>query len=141
MRKALFILGQLNDVDVEWLAYNGERRRLSAGEVIVREGEPLDALFITLNGQLAVTLRDGRQVAQLGVGEVVGEIAFVDSSPPSATVTALGDALVLSLAKALLQRRLADDPAFAARFSGSKRVNAWQRLRAAQDTQGAPPWW
>jgi CRP-like cAMP-binding protein len=130
MRKALFILGQLNDVDVEWLAHNGERRRLSAGEVIVREGEPLDALFITLNGQLAVTLRDGRQVAQLGVGEVVGEIAFVDSSPPSATVTALGDALVLSLAKALLQRRLADDPAFAARFYRALAIFLADRLRA-----------
>jgi len=43
MRKALFILGQLSDVDVEWIAHNGERRRLSDGEVIVREGVPLDA--------------------------------------------------------------------------------------------------
>src|SRR5215470_1319945 len=76
MRKALFILGQLNDDDVEWLAHNGERRRLGAGEVIVREGEPLNALFITLNGRLVVTLSDGKEVARLGVGEVVGEIAF-----------------------------------------------------------------
>ena len=93
MRKALFILGQLNDVDIEWIAHNGERRRLSDGEVIVREGVPLDALFITLDGQLSVTLRDGQEVARLGIGEVVGEIAFVDSTPPSATVTAVGNAL------------------------------------------------
>jgi CRP-like cAMP-binding protein len=130
MRKALFILGQLSDVDVEWIAHNGERRRLSDGEVIVREGEPLDALFITLDGQLSVTLRDGQEVARLGVGEVVGEIAFVDSTPPSATVTAVGNALVLSLAKTALQRRLTADPEFAARFYRALAIFLADRLRA-----------
>src|SRR5260221_14707240 len=130
MRKALFILGQLNDVDIEWIAHNGERRRLGDGEVIVREGVPLDALFITLDGQLSVTLRDGQEVARLGVGEVVGEIAFVDSTPPSATVTAVGNALVLSLAKTALQRRLTADPEFAARFYRALAIFLADRLRA-----------
>jgi CRP/FNR family transcriptional regulator, cyclic AMP receptor protein len=92
MRKVLFILGQLNDTDVEWLAHQGARRRLADGDVIVREGEAIDNLFITLSGQFRVTLRDGREVARLGAGEVVGEIAFVDSALPSATVTATGRA-------------------------------------------------
>ena len=85
MRKALYILGQLNDADVDWMASNGRRQRLSDGEVIVHEGASLEALFITLEGELRVTLGDGTEVARLGAGEVVGEIAFVDSSPPSAT--------------------------------------------------------
>ena len=82
MRKALFILGQLSDGDVEWLAQHGERRRLADGETIVREGHALEALFITLDGRLRVTIGGGEEVAQLGAGEVVGEIAFVDSAPP-----------------------------------------------------------
>ena len=129
MRKALFILGQLNDSDVEWLARRGERRRLADAEVIVKEGEPVDALFITVAGQLRVTLRNGQEVARLNVGEVVGEIAFVDSSPPSATVAAMGESVVLALPKAVLQQRLADDMPFAARFYRALAIFLADRLR------------
>jgi CRP/FNR family cyclic AMP-dependent transcriptional regulator len=130
MRKALYILGQLNDGDVEWLARHGTRQHLADGQVIVHEGRAVDALFITLGGRLCVSLRDGQEVAQLSVGEVVGEIAFVDSSPPSATVAAIGDAVVLALPKALLQERLAADTAFAARFYRALAVFLADRLRA-----------
>lgn len=130
MRKALFILGQLSDGDVEWLAQHGERRRLTNGETIVREGRALDALFITLDGRLRVTLGGGEEVAQLGAGEIVGEIAFVDSSPPSATVSAIGDAAVLALPRALIHKRLAEDAGFAARFYRALAIFLADRLRA-----------
>jgi len=130
MRKALYILGQLTDSDVEWMASHGRRQRLNDGDVIVREGVPLEALFITLSGELRVTLEDGTEVARLGAGEVVGEIAFVDSSPPSATVTASGAAYVLALTRPTLQQRLASDPAFAARFYHALAIFLADRLRA-----------
>jgi CRP-like cAMP-binding protein len=130
MRKALYILGQLNDADVDWLAEHGTQRLLEDGEIIVHEGRATDALFITLAGQLRVRLGDGHEVARLGVGEVIGEIAFVDSAPPSATVTAAGSATVLALPKALLQQRLASDAAFAARFYRALAIFLADRLRA-----------
>jgi len=130
MRKVLYILGQLNDGDVEWLAKHGERRALADGEVIVREGRAIDTLFITLAGEFRVSLGDGHEVARLGAGEVVGEIAFVDSAPPSATVTAVGAASVLALPHPLLQQRLADDPPFAARFFRALAIFLADRLRA-----------
>jgi CRP-like cAMP-binding protein len=130
MRKVLYILGQLNDTDVEWLAQQGTRRPVADNEIIVHEARPIDTLFITLSGQFRVTLRDGQEVARLGAGEVVGEIAFVDSAPPSATVAAIGDAMVLALPKALLQQRLAGDPAFAARFFRALAIFLADRLRA-----------
>ena len=40
MRKALYILGQLNDADVQWLVQHGERRLLAPGEIIIHEGAP-----------------------------------------------------------------------------------------------------
>lgn len=130
MRKALIILGQLDDGDVEWLATHGTQRRLADGEVIVQEGRPLDALFFTLGGWLLVTLRDGQEIARLGAGEVVGEIAFVDSALPSATVAARGEAVVLALDKKLLQQRLQADPGFAARFYRALAIFLADRLRA-----------
>ncbi len=130
MRKVLYILGQLNDGDVEWLARHGTRRSVADGEIIVYEGQPVDHLFITLTGQFRVGLRDGQEVTRLGAGEVVGEIAFVDSAPPSATVTAIGPAVVLALPKARLQRQLATDPPFAARFYRALAIFLADRLRA-----------
>jgi CRP/FNR family transcriptional regulator, cyclic AMP receptor protein len=129
MRKVLYILGQLNDGDVEWLATHGTRRGVAAGEIIVREGSPIDNLFITLSGQFRVSLGDDHEVARLGAGEVVGEIAFVDASPPSATVTAVGRAVVLALPKALLQQRLSADAPFAARFYRALAIFLADRLR------------
>jgi CRP/FNR family transcriptional regulator, cyclic AMP receptor protein len=136
MRKALFILGQLNDADVAWLGKHGTKRQLADGDVLVREGRPLDALFITLDGQLSVTLQNGEVVASLSVGEVIGEIAFVDSSPPSATVTASGRAVVLALAKSVLQERLAADAPFAARFYRALAIFLADRLRSATHRLG-----
>lgn len=68
----------------------------------MHEGRATNAFFITLSGQFRVSLREGQEVARLGAGEVIGEIGFVDSAPPSATVTAAGSAAVLALSKTLL---------------------------------------
>jgi CRP/FNR family cyclic AMP-dependent transcriptional regulator len=130
MRKALYILGQLNDGDVEWLARHGTKQVLADGEIIIREGSPIDTLFIALNGQLQVTLTDGREVARLGIGEVVGEMSLVDNFPPAATVTAAGPALVLALRRTVLQKRLAAEPQFAARFYRALAIFLADRLRA-----------
>jgi CRP/FNR family transcriptional regulator, cyclic AMP receptor protein len=131
MRKALYILGQLTDADVDWLARTGTRRRMEKDEVMVREGGVIDALFITLDGKFSVRLGSGREVARLGVGEIVGEIAFVDAAPPSATVVTLGDAFVLELKRADLERKLGEDIAFAVRFYRAIAIFLADRLRAA----------
>ena len=83
MRKALYVMGILNDEDVEWLASRGRRLGVQKSEVLIREGQPVDALFILLDGSLDVSA-GGHQVATLLSGEIVGEISFVDSNPPSA---------------------------------------------------------
>jgi CRP/FNR family transcriptional regulator, cyclic AMP receptor protein len=130
VRKVLYILGQLNDSDIEWLATHGTRRAVADGEVIVHEGASIEALFITLTGQFRVSLGDGKEVARLGAGEVVGEVAFVDAAPPSATVAAVGPAAILELPKAVLQQRLVSNAPFAARFYRALAIFLADRLRA-----------
>jgi CRP-like cAMP-binding protein len=94
----------------------GSKRPVRAGEVIIRQGVPVDAVFILLEGKLAVWLepRQGpeRELARLNAGEIVGEMSFVDARPPSATVKAVEDSTVFALPKSVLTA----DPAFAARF-------------------------
>jgi len=120
MRKVLFLFGQLNDDDVEWILAAGAKRFLPAGTTLIEQGVPVDAVFILLEGRLGVWLESRRgperEIARLNAGEIVGEMSFVDARPPSATVRALEDATVFALSKSVLTAKLAGDQGFAARF-------------------------
>ncbi len=138
MRKVLYILGQLSDEDIEWMLTVGARERVAAGAALIREGRANDELYIVLEGALSVSTKANqeKEVARLGVGEIIGEISFVDSRPPSATVTAAHDALVFKLGRALLSQRLETDTAFAARFYRALAVFLASRLRATTSRLG-----
>lgn len=130
MKRVLYILGQLTDEDAEWLAAAGTVRALARGETLIREGAALTSMFILIDGALAVTLSGVGELAQLGAGEIVGELSLVDSRPASATVTARDDAVVLEIPRADLQRRMDGDPAFAARLYRAIAVFLADRMRA-----------
>jgi|CXWL01.1.fsa_nt_gi CRP-like cAMP-binding protein len=124
MRKVLFLFGQLNDDDVEWMLRAGTRREVPAGGILIEQGIPAPAVFIVLEGRFAVWIRPkgsldpeiAREIARLNAGEIVGEMSFVDARPPSATVKAIEDSTVFALAKPTLLAKLANDLGFAARF-------------------------
>jgi hypothetical protein len=63
-------------------------RSLAAGDVLARQGESGDSLFLVLDGVLDVSV-DGRKLGDLGPGAVVGERAILESSPRPATLTAV----------------------------------------------------
>lgn len=131
MKKVLFLLGQLRETDVEWMINNGQRRNISTGETLIREGQPIDALFLVLDGTLEVsgTGVGGGPPVQLGCGEVVGEISFVDSRPPVATVKAAADSIVLAIERDNLKMKLDRDVEFAARFFRAIAIFLAHRLR------------
>jgi CRP-like cAMP-binding protein len=130
MRKALFFLGILADSDVDWMISVSERRKIPAGVVLIHEGQPADAVYNVLEGMLAVSVAalDGREIARLKCGDIVGEMSFVDSRPPSATVAAVEDSAVLSVPRALLATKL-EQVDFAARFYRALSVFLADRLR------------
>jgi CRP-like cAMP-binding protein len=138
MRKVLYIFGLLSDADVEWMARTGLRRRLSDGDVIIREGESTDTLIFLLEGELLVTTRRLGNIARMGVGEVVGEMSLVDSAPPSATIAASGNGLALFLDKTELMRKLDSDEGFGSRFYHALAVFLADRLRDARRSNGSP---
>ncbi len=89
MRKVLYIFGLLTDADVEWIARTGVRRRVRAGETLIEEGQRIESVIFLLQGEFLVSALGVGEIARLGVGEIVGEMSFVDSAPPAATVTAV----------------------------------------------------
>lgn len=117
MKNVLFILGDLSDGDAEWLAANGQVRRHPRGHVLIRQGEFIDELFMILDGEVEVGILGFGMVAQLGQGEILGEVSFLDARPTTATVTvATAHAAVLAVPRPAIERKLAEDGLFAARF-------------------------
>jgi CRP/FNR family transcriptional regulator, cyclic AMP receptor protein len=129
VRKALYIFGLLTDADIAWMARAGVRRRIKDGEILIHEGRPVGSVILLLQGECVVTELAAGDIARLGVGEILGEMSFVDSAPPSANVKAVGDGLALFLDKETLARKLAADVAFGCRFYRALAIFLADRLR------------
>jgi hypothetical protein len=62
-------------------------RRLPAGAVLTEQGAPADEIYLLLDGVVAVEV-DGRRLAEVGPGAVLGERAVLEGGRRTATVTA-----------------------------------------------------
>ena len=129
MRKVLYVLGQLSDMDVEWMVRAGTRRYVHDGEIIVEEGQHIPSLYIIISGQLIVEVAGVGQVMPLQSGDIVGEMSFVDSAPTSATVKAQGGVMVLELSKQDVEAKIAGDADFGLRFYRAMAMFLADRLR------------
>ncbi len=76
--------------DLEKIAKAGDEVTLSAGTVIVDQGQTGREAFVIINGSATVK-RNGKKVATLGAGSVVGELSLLDHGPRTATVVAETD--------------------------------------------------
>ncbi len=89
-------------------------KHVKAGEEIFRMGDRGRNAYIIEKGKVEVSfLRDGKKhiVAELGDGEIFGEMSMIDDAPRSATVTALIDTEVVVIQRSRFQRPLtATDP-------------------------------
>ena len=135
MRKVLYIFGQLNDIDIEWLIQTGKRQELLKGTILIKEGQASDYLYIVLEGSLAVSNRSLGQIASLGVGEMVGEMSFIDASPPSATLQAVSNIVVFTLPREAINQKIKNDTAFAARFYRAIAMFLSDRIRSLNTVQ------
>jgi len=88
-------------------------------EVIIQQGEVGDCMYVIQQGQVEIlTEKDGTQVrlAVKGDGEIIGEMALVDREVCSATVLALGQAVLLTIDKKNFLKRVHSDPSLALRI-------------------------
>lgn len=99
------------------------------GEIIIREGEAGDRMYVVQSGRVAVTrtVQDREiHIAELGKEDVFGEMALFERESRSATVRAVGPARVLSVDKKTFLRRVHEDPSLAYRVlqQMSRRIRA-----------------
>lgn len=96
----LVFLGGLSPAEWDRLVATMERRRFGAGEVVMRRGEVDRSLYLVASGELEVFVPDGRDersVRVQGPGTILGEVAFFDGQPRSATVKAVVEGEMLRL--------------------------------------------
>ena len=115
------------------------------GQVIFRQDEPGDSMFIVVKGRvkLEVSLSDGqdRLVDYLGVGEHFGEMAMLTGGRRVVTMTAVMDSELLELGQDAFQRLLLTTPGLATNLSRTlgyrlRRETTGQRQRAKPQVIG-----
>ncbi|MGF1552063.1 MAG: cyclic nucleotide-binding domain-containing protein [Paracoccaceae bacterium] len=90
----------LDDRRLRVLAMTGEALTLRAGERLWERGDEGDSAVIVIEGAVDILMpgEDGEQaIAQLGAGEVIGEMAVLTGNPRSTAVAARTDLRVLRL--------------------------------------------
>jgi CRP-like cAMP-binding protein len=97
------VLIGLNDIQIARLLVAGRFRDVAKGTTLAEENKPLDTLFFICAGHLKVTIA-GREVAHLGKGNFIGEVAFLTEKPATATVVAEDSVRALVFERAALSR-------------------------------------
>lgn len=75
-------------------------KELKKGDILFREGDASDCMYVIKSGKIAITKSKGNSeivLAELGHGDMLGEMAFFDDKPRSAGARALADSVVIAL--------------------------------------------
>jgi len=110
------IFSDLDDGEAETLAGKAHVKVFGPGEVVVRENDPGDSLFLVGRGSLQVSV-GGARVGDLGDGDVFGEMSLLTGEPRRATVAAAGEVWLIEIGKADVEPVLRSDPSLIGRLS------------------------
>ena len=111
---------------------------LKAGQVLVREGEPGDSMFVVLSGsiQISVTLAGGKEhpLSRLEPGAIFGETGLLLEQPRRATATAITEAELCCIRHADFEESLAAGEAWAGKFLMSMCRSLARRLSTMDES-------
>jgi flavin-dependent dehydrogenase len=89
------------------------------GEVLMRQGEVGETMYVIQEGQVAIVREQAGQEVFIGVrgaGEFLGELAVFEKETHMATVRALSEVRVLTVDRSNFTRRIHEDPSLAYRL-------------------------
>jgi hypothetical protein len=105
----------------------------TAGEVLTREGEPVDNLYYLLSGEAQATSQ-GRQVGTCRPGDLIGEATILSGDAATATVTLNGPARFWCASTTTIRRFLDDHDGLRVAIERSLASAVKDKLRAANRT-------
>ncbi|MDH4391179.1 MAG: cyclic nucleotide-binding and patatin-like phospholipase domain-containing protein [Aquabacterium sp.] len=110
MRYLRNFIGDIDDSALELLLGHLTWVELAGGQTLMAQGEPGDAMYLTISGRLRTSIcdEDGRQrmVREITRGQVVGEMSLYTDAPRSATLVAIRDTVLVRLGKAEFKQLL-----------------------------------
>lgn len=98
------------------------------GEIIVRQGETGDCMFVIQSGRVEVFREENNNEVRLAIlqdNDFFGEMALVEREKRSATVRSMGESQILTIDQKVFLRQVNEDPSFA--FRVLKKMS--QRIR------------
>jgi CRP/FNR family transcriptional regulator, cyclic AMP receptor protein len=95
--------------ELEEIAQLADEIDLGEGKELTRLGESGREFFVLIEGEADVT-QDGNSINQLKAGDFFGEIALVEETPRTATVTATTPVRVLVITDRAFKRLLEEQP-------------------------------
>lgn len=111
VRHLTALLGEIDADTMALLRQQLEWVELGAGQTLMSQGEPGDAMYLSLSGRLRAYVRDEdgseRMVREMARGQVIGEMSLYTDAPRSATVVAIRDTMLARLDKARFGELLA----------------------------------
>ena len=114
-----------------------ELQPVCSGDVIIRTGDPADAMYFVLEGSVSVrvSLASGRsrRLSTLGAGVAFGEMAILDDQPRSADIVADEDGALARLSVDDLRDLAIEHPNLGATLYRNLSVALSRRLRSAND--------
>lgn len=78
------LFGSLSKKELERIARSGDEITMTAGTLLVDQGQTGREAFVIMDGSVTVK-RNGRKIATLGPGAIVGELSLLDHGPRTAT--------------------------------------------------------
>ncbi|MGV3659179.1 MAG: cyclic nucleotide-binding domain-containing protein [Prosthecobacter sp.] len=130
------LLANFNANELSLLSSFGDSRSYQADDIIIREGDDNDHLYLVLKGKLEVLQTfDGQSkaVALLEAGDSLGEVSVFDPGPASATVRAASEAEVWLITRDSLDRLHASSPKVAFRLLSRITTCLSKRMRSMND--------
>src|SRR4051812_30632648 len=111
-------LEALSDADLEKVVRTGRHVHLPADWSLIWEKTPADKAYLIVDGQVSVR-KNGQEVARLGPGDVIGEMAIVNHRLRSASVVSLTPLDGVHFTKESLEQLLDEVPAFGEALRGT----------------------
>ena len=115
------------------IAFGAERRRLTKGQQLFREGAPADCAFAVATGAISLTrtLVDGgtETVGMAGRGTLLSELAMISFVERKFTATAEEDSEVIRINRPLFRRMLEEYPEVAVLVEARIRDNLQSMIR------------
>lgn len=104
------ILRALPPEDIQALVPHVHQLRFAASQVLMREGDAGDAVYLIEHGQARVQRAAVKESWPVGAGTAVGEVALLTGEPRNATVTAETDLLCWRISREAFQLLVAQSP-------------------------------